>query len=421
MHFLKKVEIKGLWGSRTFGVDLHKDVNIFTGRNGTGKTTLINIISAALRLNLRELRKIEYESIKLYFYPKQNNAIPSIEIKKHFIDGGFFIEYCVKQKQSDINVFIPIYDHRISRFRGVGRKEMQDDITIARKYIHDTSNTIWLSIDRKSVYEKRSEGSDDGLSSLDKNIEILEQKFFEYELDLKNKETLEQIKFQKDFFLSSINIPKWSAISDSLNKSNLEELKESALVIFSQFGISDDASKKKIEKFFGQIESSREALNASQMTLDHMFSLSTFGNFVSIKSNWNQTQGKIEGIYSKKERFLNVFNKLMHYKKLKSVAGKLSATTESGKELSLSQLSSGERQMFILLATPFFSGDDPIIYIADEPELSLHVEWQESLISNILGINNNVQVLFATHSPDIVSQYAKNVFDMERVLARGYE
>ena len=86
----------------------------------------------------------------------------------------------------------------------------------------------------------------------------------------------------------------------------------------------------------------------------------------------------------------------------------------------MQQLSSGEKQMFILLAEPFFLWDKKTIYIADEPELSLHVEWQEQLISNIRTINQGAQIIFATHSPDIVSGYGKKVFDMEKVLNKEY-
>jgi predicted ATPase len=53
------------------------------------------------------------------------------------------------------------------------------------------------------------------------------------------------------------------------------------------------------------------------------------------------------------------------------------------------------------------------VFIADEPELSLHVEWQEKLVPIILDLCPEAQILFATHSPDIVNGFQKNVFSME--------
>jgi predicted ATPase len=58
----------------------------------------------------------------------------------------------------------------------------------------------------------------------------------------------------------------------------------------------------------------------------------------------------------------------------------------------------------------------PWVYIADEPELSLHVRWQESLVENLRTINPNSQIIFATHSPDVVSIFDEKVFDMERMF-----
>jgi predicted ATP-dependent endonuclease of OLD family len=56
------------------------------------------------------------------------------------------------------------------------------------------------------------------------------------------------------------------------------------------------------------------------------------------------------------------------------------------------------------------------IYIADEPELSLHVTWQEILTDNLRKINPNAQIIFATHSPDIVGSYQNRVFNLEDLL-----
>ena len=38
----------------------------------------------------------------------------------------------------------------------------------------------------------------------------------------------------------------------------------------------------------------------------------------------------------------------------------------------------------------------------DEPEISLHVEWQQQLISLIRRLNPNVQIILTTHSPALI-------------------
>ena len=44
----------------------------------------------------------------------------------------------------------------------------------------------------------------------------------------------------------------------------------------------------------------------------------------------------------------------------------------------------------------------PYVLFMDEPEVSLHVEWQERLIELILSLNPNVQIILTTHSPALV-------------------
>ncbi|MFD2782185.1 AAA family ATPase [Novosphingobium pokkalii] len=84
--------------------------------------------------------------------------------------------------------------------------------------------------------------------------------------------------------------------------------------------------------------------------------------------------------------------------------------------IDLSKLSSGEKQLLIFLSETLLQEQKHYIFMADEPELSMHVEWQEDLVPALLKINPNAQVIFATHSPDIVNAYQKNVFRMEDLV-----
>lgn len=88
-------------------------------------------------------------------------------------------------------------------------------------------------------------------------------------------------------------------------------------------------------------------------------------------------------------------------------------TTQSGKSLNLNDLSSGEKQLLIVLGEALLQEKKNCIYFADEPEISLHVKWQESLVEHLRSINPNAQIIFATHSPDVVSIFDDKVFDME--------
>ncbi len=67
-------------------------------------------------------------------------------------------------------------------------------------------------------------------------------------------------------------------------------------------------------------------------------------------------------------------------------------------------LSSGEKQILIILLATLVQHRKKYILLMDEPEISLHIEWQRILIANIRQINPNCQIIIITHSPTVYYQ-----------------
>lgn len=76
-------------------------------------------------------------------------------------------------------------------------------------------------------------------------------------------------------------------------------------------------------------------------------------------------------------------------------------------EIPLKSLSSGEKQLLRILVEVINAGRSTVLI--DEPELSMHIDWQRELISGLRTINPEVQLVVATHSPEIMA----NVEDAE--------
>lgn len=76
--------------------------------------------------------------------------------------------------------------------------------------------------------------------------------------------------------------------------------------------------------------------------------------------------------------------------------------TQIGEVLLPYQLSSGEKQILAILLTVLVEDDLPYVLFMDEPEVSLHIEWQKRLIDLCLELNPNVQIILTTHSPAVV-------------------
>ncbi len=73
-----------------------------------------------------------------------------------------------------------------------------------------------------------------------------------------------------------------------------------------------------------------------------------------------------------------------------------------GEVLQPYQLSAGEKQMLAILLTVLVEDNQSYVLFMDEPEISLHFEWQKQLISLVLKLNPNIQIIMTTHSPAVV-------------------
>lgn len=94
-----------------------------------------------------------------------------------------------------------------------------------------------------------------------------------------------------------------------------------------------------------------------------------------------------------------------------------SVVNERQEVLSPSQLSSGEQHEVVLFYELLFKVQPDTLVMIDEPELSLHVDWQNRFIGDISKVAHMQQldVLAATHSPDIIGDR----WDLAVGLAEG--
>ena len=105
----------------------------------------------------------------------------------------------------------------------------------------------------------------------------------------------------------------------------------------------------------------------------------------------------------KKSRFQDIVDDLF------TETGKKIVRTENeirfsqiGETLVPYQLSSGEKQILAILLTVLVEDNLPYVLFMDEPEVSLHIEWQKRLIDLCIELNPNVQIVLTTHSPAVV-------------------
>nr|WP_236593361.1 AAA family ATPase [Paenarthrobacter ureafaciens] len=115
--------------------------------------------------------------------------------------------------------------------------------------------------------------------------------------------------------------------------------------------------------------------------------------------------------------FESVMADFLHDKSVKVTGKGLTITSDSGRVLKEGQLSSGEYQLLYLMVAALTTRRRGTVIAMDEPELSMHVEWQRKLVPSLIRCASraNPQFLFATHSPDVAASY----FEKLVVIGRG--
>lgn len=122
-----------------------------------------------------------------------------------------------------------------------------------------------------------------------------------------------------------------------------------------------------------------------------------------LSSNDIASKEKAASISSKKLLFQDVIDDLFCATNKQIDRSKNEIQFISGNDtLSPYQLSAGEKQILVILLTVLIQDEKPCILLMDEPEISLHIEWQKKLINLIRDLNQKVQIILATHSPAVI-------------------
>lgn len=118
----------------------------------------------------------------------------------------------------------------------------------------------------------------------------------------------------------------------------------------------------------------------------------------------------LERFAAKLERFEQSMNSRLLHKQLHlSRARGLEIQDADGADLTLDKLSSGEQHQLILLFDMLFHTSPGSLVLIDEPELSLHLTWQELFLPELIEIADlsDLDFVVATHSPDIIGRYVQ--------------
>ncbi|WP_316201703.1 MULTISPECIES: AAA family ATPase [unclassified Bradyrhizobium] len=430
MHQVDRVDVEGFWDTHDFKVKLHRDVTFFIGVNGTGKTTLINLIAAVLTGDFFTLERTPFKRITVTLTSTPEAKAPTITVvkskrKDRSVD---LIEYRIKKdaNSTESRHSMEEFDDRALR-RGEMSKRFLADFYRQMAYgvnlnLANLVQVQWLSVNRSGPLIDSVKDERPFESSVDRKLEQLSNDLVRYFATFTSQKDARVKTFQESIFFSLLQQEDYQDLFAHLREEKRQDLVNSNEMmladIFRELHVDNPTTDKAISTFF---ERAREIVLSDPSTKG--ISIHDVGILFSLRrvegliEQWKRLQGQLSEIFAPRDQFLRVANELFQRKEMMiSDSNELVFTSRSQKPLTAKMLSSGEKQLLILLSEILLQKQTPSIFVADEPELSLHVIWQEKLVSSLRTLNPHAQIIVATHSPDIVGPLSDRAIDMENLI-----
>ena len=426
---LREVKIVRLFGKYDFSIKLERLVNILVAENGSGKTTVLNIITSVLKQDLNNLSKYPFEKVILKFNDSSQICIEKSELDylieadlKFFLDR--FAHYLPRREyvrlKSTKYLDEQTIDNLLKMIPLSRKNEFIETLNIIKhKYLHENENDIKKGLGKKlnsistklnsevlylPTYRRIEEELENlGLSeerTLDLSSKMInfgmndvEQKLKELTEKIKKEAMIEYSKMSKEILDDLIN--------EKINLKNYEAKKINKEILSIILGRIGEEHIQHNEKIVSLLDSSGKNNFTGNFLKYYLVKL------INIYESQKEIDEKIKG-------FKNICNGYLVNKKIvydEVLAEVTIRDNITNKILRFSNLSSGEKQIISLFAKLYLEDKKDLILIIDEPELSLSLIWQRRLLPDIINSGKCDVLLATTHSPFIYDNEFKYCAD----------
>jgi predicted ATPase len=350
------VNITGLFGKpKSVDYKFNADLNILTGRNGSGKTTLMKlawfIISGNVLLALRE-----------------------IDFKICTVVTDIYSCTVTRTGPTHCKIELEMNGERYIFENDEGDPEYEPFLDSAE----DKANPIIISLGSSIFFPtfRRIEG---GFSmAVNSNARVRPNSRSEFEIDDTLTSISRKLSNKEHVFISAIStsdvtsllLRRYAAFSEEINT------------------YQADVSRNVIDKI-RQYEKTQSVRQEADALLSE-----TRAEIEKIEEFRSETMKPLDAIRG-------LVEKLFQHSGISF--GKRLSFGDAAEAVSSEALSAGEKQMLSFICYNAFYKNS-VIFI-DEPELSLHVDWQRQLYPILQSQNSGNQFIFATHSPFIYAKY----------------
>ena len=401
---IKRLVVKGLnnRADGTHDLEFHPDLNIFTGPNGSGKTTLLKLIWYLISGNLeRILPEIPFQFVSI------ETDVFSLEmawVGTQKWDGTLRFDGQHTFGESKVEL----------KWRFTGEKEFSETLSVdsETKAIHradvDKINALKKRLARTTKSSlffptfRRIEGGFSSISGDADELSVRLRTSAPKSLQLSMSQFSTEMSVNGHKFIASISTDDlWKLLTQKYVDIHEE-------IIELQSRVLDNISK--------QIQTSADQSEASetQIPQDVTYVVNAIKQVDEQRDLLRKPFSVLSGLTRQLLQYqaICVTGQVARGERTAGItlgAGKDGITPAETKEaISSDKLSAGEKQMLSFLCYNAFS-DNATIFI-DEPELSLHVDWQRLLLPVLLQQQTNNQFFVATHSPFVAMKYPDKEF-----------
>ncbi len=387
---LKKVEMKKLFETYDYpNISLFSDekLTIIVAPNGFGKTTLMETIYRIFSLKtakndeisgiLAEIQSVPFESVRLVFDNNStlvlyHSATESSDLNME--EHAFCIDDLVCTENSDeidclvdAIPFIPVKFIKSTRLTEYSKytirnnSQREEDTSLLKIYSHEIIKRI------ESLFSIYAEVTDDYECTALSRLTEKPDSITSFHRELKDPH---KILTQTE---AIVELEKLKKEREFLRNKGFLKVNSNLPLGPKPEAISDD----------------NELLKA--VTLHICDSKEKYQLFELLKEKINLLQEIINDLFLDKKLRVNYENGFEIIRR--------------GKVIDLDRLSSGEQHQIILYYDLIFNSEPGTLVLIDEPEISIHIEWQRQFLRNLDKISNviNADFIVTTHSPDIVN------------------
>lgn len=443
---LKHFVGKDVRGYMNFDINFRENVTFLIGINGSGKTTVIKLLSGLLTPSFIDLTQIDYSEIELVCERLSDSSQIVIKSKK---DAGIItLDFWDSLNRKHISSDIPFTGSVLNKKRvememinmdRINHAMMVFDETEVVHKIKELRTPLFLGLNRRITEigklgfvereyygPRRRRNFDFIFDAVDDALNDIQEMFYNSVRQNARSQASISDDFRKKVFAESFKISKSVSIpiiqySEELML--LEQRRNKLNVAISNLGIKDLSLQ--FSEFFESIQKTLETL-ANTSSIDTKQG-ATNPEYMNALLDWMVNSAQIEKI-DKIIKYANDYSNSIQKLKEPIIRFKESANLffkEGKKEIevneqgdisiiikgsrkrnSIYELSSGEKQLIVMLAHLAFHKKNrrSSIFIIDEPELSLHISWQEIFVDALITASPETQFIMATHAPAILAK-----------------